>query len=134
MRNQRTDPQAEPVGFDGDRVFVGSRSWRAPARVLDSVRVGDLVVLVLDSVRVGDLVVLVLDWTPLADGRVGQHNLRAYALGGREVWVAEHPTHGSNDCYTEIHSRSPLIVGNFAGFRCEIEPETGRLVEAVFTK
>ena len=121
MRNLRTDPRAEPVGFDGDRVFVGPRSWRAPVRVLD-------------SARVGDLVVLVLDWTPLADGRVGQRNLRAYALGGREVWVAEHPTCGSNDCYTEIHSRSPLIVGNFAGFRCEIEPETGRLVEAVFTK
>jgi hypothetical protein len=31
-------------------------------------------------------------------------------------------------------SEVPLWVGNFEGFNCRIDPETGKILETVFTK
>ena len=110
------------VFIAGDRVDVGGNAWKAPVQVLD-------------AALVGGLVVLVLDWTPLSEGRKGPvQNLRAYYPDGREVWRAANPTRASNDCYTNISERDPLWVGNFAGYRCRIDPVTGSLLESVFTK
>lgn len=110
------------ITFDGNRVTVGEHHWDAPVRVLD-------------AARIGGLAILVLDWTPLSENRFGQvQNLRAYTFDGQEVWTAEHPTNMTTDCYTNIISREPLMVNNFAGYSCRIDPSSGRLLESVFTK
>jgi hypothetical protein len=110
------------VVFEDDEVTVGDQKWTAPAPVVDAVRVGDIVVVILDR----DL---------LSDRRAGQvQNLRAYTVEGDELWTAEHPTNTSADCYTKIINREPLRVANFAGYTCELNAQTGRLLETVFTK
>jgi len=62
-------------------------------------------------------------------------NLVAYSTSGERLWTAENPTAGSAaDAYVEFLSESPLWVGNFNGFDCRIDPETGGLLEKAFTK
>jgi hypothetical protein len=74
---------------------------------------------VLDAALIADRVVLVLDWTELREreGGFGQiQNLRAYTTDGRHEWTAQHPTNSTADCYTNMISSEPLVVGNYAGF------------------
>lgn len=59
-------------------------------------------------------------------------NLRAYANGGRILWEAEFPTPA--DYYYRIVGRDPLIAQSFSGYRCRIDPVTGRIIAAEFTK
>ncbi len=110
------------LSFDGDQIRVGAHRWKALAQVLD-------------AAQIGDLVVLVLDWTLLSKERFGQvQNLRAYTFDGQEVWTAEHPTNMRIDCYTNIIEREPLVVNNFSGCSCLIDPSSGHLLESTFTK
>jgi len=59
-------------------------------------------------------------------------NLRAYAADGELLWEAEFPE--AVDYYYRIVSRQPLVVLSFSSYRCRIDPETGRITEAEFTK
>ena len=62
-------------------------------------------------------------------------NFVAYSLSGEHLWTAQNLTQNSpTDAYVEFISEEPLWVGNFDGFDCGIDPETGRLIESVFTK
>ena len=64
------------------------------------------------------------------------NNLEAYDLNGNLLWVvSEHPMPGATAAYTNfIDSPNKLIVGNFAGFTCQIDTETGKLLDSQFTK
>ena len=53
---------------------------------------------------------------------------------GGKLWTAEHPGTGAADAYVEFMSEDPLIIWNFACFRCTIDPVSGKLLEAQFTK
>ena len=88
---------------------------------------------ILQSRRIGERILVVFD--PMDFPRCRQaRNLVAYDLNGNELWTAEHPTNETADCYVNFVSDEPLWVGNFAGFTCRIDLETGKLLEAVFTK
>ena len=88
----------------------------------------------------------VLDWRELA-GRFlviydymqfpknpPARNLFAHAADGTELWRAEPISTESADAYTNFISESPLVVGNFIGFNVTIDPQTGKVVDKVFTK
>jgi hypothetical protein len=108
------------VTFAGNVVTVGDRSWTAPYPVADARRVGDRIVVIYDY-RCGPV-------------DRAFHNLEAFDGGGVKLWTAENPGTGAADAYVELMSEEPLVVGNFAGSRCTIDPADGWLVEAVFTK
>ena len=94
----------------------------------------DLPVTVKEAVRVGDRVLVIHDYMayPLQQPAP---NLVAYTTGGERIWTAQNLTQSSpTDAYTNFISEDPLWVGNFEGFNCRIDPQTGRLLESVFTK
>jgi hypothetical protein len=65
-------------------------------------------------------------------GENALRNLRAYSMSGELLWEAEYPEPA--DYYYKIVSRCPLTVLSFSSYRCCIDPETGRIVEAEFLK
>ncbi|MEP0546213.1 MAG: hypothetical protein ABJF88_04720 [Rhodothermales bacterium] len=109
---------ATGLTFDGRTVEVAGHRWPVPVRVLD-------------GVRIEERVVLLFDWVALAahENRLGQvQNLRGYTPAGEHMWTAQHPTNTSADFYAQIVSRVPLVVANFVGTDCTIDPLNGRLL------
>src|SRR5262249_13853439 len=106
------------VDFSGHTVTVAGQTWRAPWPVKQ-------------AAVLGERVVLLYDYT--AAPRDSQfRNLEAFTLAGEHVWTAEHPTSEAADTYVEILSIEPLIIWDFACYRCTIDPSNGRLIEAQF--
>ena len=88
---------------------------------------------ILDARRIGDRVIIIFDYMSFPKSQQAQ-NFMAYDLNRKLLWVAEHPTTQNTDTYINITSEEPLKASNFASFSCEIEIETGKLRNAVFTK
>lgn len=88
---------------------------------------------ILDARQVGRRIIVIYDYMDFPKWRQA-HNLVAYDLNGNELWTAEHPTNTTADCYVNFLSESPLIVDNFAGYKCIINESSGRLIESRFTK
>ena len=89
---------------------------------------------VLESREIGDFVVVVYDYMAFAE-RQPARNLFAYsALSGQFAWRAGDIGFGATDAYTNILSASPLTVGNFAGYACTIDLDTGKVLTTTFTK
>lgn len=65
-------------------------------------------------------------------GNGALRNLRAYSPTGELLWEAEFPE--AADYYYRVVSREPLTVLSFSSYRCRIDPESGRIVEAEFMK
>jgi hypothetical protein len=65
-------------------------------------------------------------------GQNSLRNLRAYSMSGQLLWEAEFPEPA--DYYYKIVSRTPLVALSFSSYRCQIDPETGRILEAQFVK
>ena len=62
-------------------------------------------------------------------------NLVALDSEANLIWtVGDTPIDSPAASYTCIESTTPLIVGNFAGFHCTIDPQCGDLLESRFTK
>jgi len=62
-------------------------------------------------------------------------NLVAIDRDGHIVWtISANPVDSPNAAYTNISSVDPLTVGNFAGFSCVVDAETGTLLDSTFTK
>jgi hypothetical protein len=108
------------VTFSGHTVTVGSQTWDAPWPVRQAATVGDRVVLLYDYMA--------------APTDRQFRNLEAFTVSGERLWTAEHPTSEPADCYVEILATDPLIIWDFAGYRCTIDPSNGRLIDAEFTK
>lgn len=102
------------------RIFVDGEAWEFGRRILD-------------AHRIGDRVVIIFDYMEFAKPQQAR-NLMAYDLGRKLLWVAEHPTDKQTDTYVRITSESPLRASNFASYMCDIDIETGKLLNAVFTK
>jgi hypothetical protein len=108
------------ISFSGKTVSVGGQTWQAPWPVKQAVVIGDRVILLYDHMA----------GPPHHQFR----NLEGFSLFGQHVWTAEHPSSETADVYIEIMSTDPLLVWNFACYRCAINPSNGRLIEARFTK
>ena len=97
---------------------MGAREWKVDYPVRDARLVGDCVVVLYDHA---------------AGPRHRQfRNLQAFDRFGGLLWTAEHPTAESVDAYIEIVDVSPLILWNFACYRCTLDPRTGKLLDAKF--
>lgn len=89
---------------------------------------------VLDAIRLDDRILVIHDYMAYPKEKPAP-NLVAYTMTGERLWTAENLTASSaTDAYTAFISESPLWVWNFECFRCKIDPNTGKLLESVFTK
>lgn len=62
-------------------------------------------------------------------------NLFCYSINGEVLWKAELPVgENTEDYYYKITSHCPLIVHSFSSFLCEIDPETGKILNKEFVK
>ena len=88
---------------------------------------------VLEASLIGNRVLVIYDW--MAFDRNGPaKNLFCYDRSGQLLWRAEDIGHGATDAYTGIIAEEPLSVGNFAGFACRIDEQTGKVLGTCFTK
>jgi hypothetical protein len=106
--------------FSGNRVTVGDQSWTVPHPVRDARRIADRIVVIYDYMS--------------GPKHEAFHNVEAFDDAGQKLWTAENPGAGAADAYVEFTSEDPLIIGNFTGFQCTIDPRTGKLLHAEFTK
>jgi hypothetical protein len=88
---------------------------------------------VADARRIGDRIVVIYEYMS-GPKRAAFHNVEAFDDAGRKLWTAENPGTGATDAYVEFMSEEPLIIWNFACFRCTIDPATGKLLNAEWTK
>ena len=89
---------------------------------------------ILEAIQLDDNVIVIHDYMAYERGKPAP-NLVAYSLRGERVWTGQNMTESSpTDAYVGFLSEEPLWVGNFDGFKCKIDPKTGRLLESVFTK
>ena len=96
----------------------------------------DLPIRALDAVRLGERVLVIHDYMAYPRGKPAP-NLVAYSPSGDRLWTAENlgaSGLGETDAYVSFLSEEPLWVYNFAGYRCRIDPQTGKLIESQFTK
>jgi hypothetical protein len=108
------------VSFSGQTVSVAGHTWQAPWPVRQAAVIDGRVLLIYDY---------------MAGPRHRQfQNLEAFSFSGQRLWTAEHPTSETGDVYVEFVSTSPLVVWDFACYRCVIDPSSGRLIESQFTK
>jgi hypothetical protein len=107
--------------FAGNLVTVGGRTWAVPYPIRDARRIGGRIVVIYDY---------------LAGPRHATfRNVEAFDDAGAKLWTAEHPSRcDPADAYVEFMSEVPLVVWNFACFRCTLDPATGKLLRADFTK
>jgi len=109
--------------FSGHELVVGGHGWNAEHPVLA-------------ALLVEGVVCVILDFMTFPCGQQAA-NLRGYSRTGEPLWVAEHPTNSTTDYYVSLEGVGDdghLLVGNFAGFRCRVDPGSGRLVRCEFTK
>lgn len=108
------------VAFEGNQISVGDQKWNTPYSIEDCVLVGDKIVVIYEH---------------SAGKTWGQFcNLEAFSLAGHKLWTAEHPTNETADSYVRILAPNPLIVLNFAGFVCQLDVATGKILKEEFTK
>lgn len=88
---------------------------------------------VLEASLIGDRVLVTYDWMAFACNRAAR-NFFCYDRQGNQLWRAPDIGCGAVDAYTGIIKEAPLWVGNFAGFNCRIDMETGEALDTEFTK
>ena len=108
------------ISFDGKTLDIGAKTFELEYPIHDAFVSKDRIIVLFDH---------------MAQREAGQfNNLVAINRDGDRIWVAEHPTTTTSDVYIEIVEKDPLIVWNFAGYRCTIDVDDGKLIEARFTK
>jgi hypothetical protein len=108
------------LSFEGRTVTCDEQTWDAEYPILA-------------AREAQGLICLILDYMAFPRHRQAQ-NLRAYTPGGEPVWIAEHPTNETADCYTGFIEGRALAAYSFAGFACEVDASSGKLRSTVFTK
>ena len=106
--------------FSNDIVTVAGRSWAVPYPIIDLKQIEDRVFIIYDPSS--------------GPGHGRFHNLEAFEVDGRRIWTAEQPVEEPSAVYLEFREGDGLWVWNFACYLCEIDPDTGRLLKARFTK
>ena len=120
---------AEAPRTDGSAIEIGQVRVQMPCQVKEAFCFEGRTIVLLDP----DAYLTDPDFP--AERRRGNdplRNLRAYSTSGELLWEAEFPEPA--DYYYRIVSRSPLVVLSFSSYRCRIDPETGRILEARFVK
>jgi hypothetical protein len=108
------------VTFNDKDVTCGDQTWEADYPVLAARQVEDCVCLILDY----------MSFPKHQQAR----NLRGYTSAGVLLWIAEHPTNETADCYVDFIDKPTLAASNLAGFACDLDATTGKLMTVTFTK
>ncbi len=88
---------------------------------------------ILDTCEIDKRVVVIFDY--MSYPKSGQaKNMVAFDMEQKELWTAEHPTTQTNDAYVKFTGGDPLRAWNFACYHCTLDPATGKLLAAEFTK
>lgn len=111
----------DTLSVAGHQIHCGPHAWNAPYPIHS-------------AAFIEGVVVLVYRYDAAADQPGQFQNLRGFSPAGELLWIAEHPTNTSADTYVDLLSEVPLRASNFAGYVCEIDPRTGRILHATFTK
>jgi hypothetical protein len=131
--------------FVGRTVTCGSHTWDAGYPILEA------------NDKAG-CVCLILDYAAFPKWRQAR-NLRGYTTEGGLLWIAEHPSDDTVDCYTSFLDKERLraeiaehptgsaarcfagilddscfLAYNFAGYQCLVDPASGKLVRVLFSK
>ena len=111
--------------FEGCLVTVDGNTWSTEKPVIDA------------KIKNG-VVLLILDYDQYPDNRVAC-NLEGYSINGERLWVAENPTDTPNEAYVEFLADGDVLdntveVSDLAGFRCDVDINTGTLVNVVYSK
>ncbi|VVN19075.1 hypothetical protein PS619_04227 [Pseudomonas fluorescens] len=88
---------------------------------------------VLQAVLINERVLVIYDWMAFERAAPSQ-NLFCYDRSGNLLWRAPDIGMGGRDAYTGVISEEPLWVGNFSGFDCRIDEESGLVLKTLFTK
>ena len=88
---------------------------------------------VLEWRRIGDKILVIYDYMDFPKNAPAR-NLFAYTESGELLWQGEAFSTLSTDASVSIISEIPLVVSNFAGYAVTYDIETGRVVDARFTK
>jgi hypothetical protein len=102
------------------RVFVDHKWWRFAKPILQ-------------AKKIKNTVLVIFDYMAFPNGRPAP-NLAAFDEEQKEVWVAASASASGTDAYVNFLSEEPLRVWNFAGYECELDLATGRLLKAQFTE
>jgi hypothetical protein len=117
------------VSFQGQKLIVDGKSVEMAWPILDAFALGERIVVLFDP----DAYLLNPDYKARRrQGADAIRNLCAFSRTGEKLWAAEFPE--NSDYYYKISSQTPLLANSFSSFRCEINPDTGRIKSKTFLK
>lgn len=117
------------LNFEGDKILVGDRLFTMPYLVREAFVLDDKIIVLLDPNS------YLKDPNYGIERRRGKDtlkNLFALSEAGKLLWEAEMPEQA--DYYYKISSLSPLKVNSFSSYKCEIDPQTGKILSKEFFK
>jgi hypothetical protein len=89
---------------------------------------------VIEAREISGVVVVVFDYMAFPRDAPAK-NLFGYSVTtGEQLWRTGGISTGATDAYTSVISEEPLVVGNFAGFDCQVDIITGNVVGKAFRK
>ena len=125
MRNEK----GHAVTHDGDIIRIDGHPTRMDYMVRDAFWAHGRAIVLLDPSAYLDNPAF---GAQRRKSRKPDHNLRAYSPAGELLWQAEQPEFA--DHYYKIESREPLVALSFSAYRCDIDPENGRILRKTFLK
>jgi hypothetical protein len=120
---------AHKVTHEGDIIRIDGHPTRMDYMVRDAFWAHDRVIVLLDPDAYLDNPAF---GAQRRKSRKPVQNLRAYSPAGELLWQAEQPEFA--DHYYRIESREPLVALSFSAFRCDIDPESGRILRKHYLK
>ncbi|MCI0507454.1 MAG: hypothetical protein L0Z73_15275 [Gammaproteobacteria bacterium] len=115
---------AKSITFKNSTVTIGGRSWDAGKPVVD-------------ALWKNGMVLLIFDYMQYPENKVAR-NLEGFSENGERLWIAENPTDTPNEAYTEFlpddmqSGVDTVSVGDLAGFTCNVDITTGKLINVVY--
>ncbi len=83
---------------------------------------------------INDLAIVILKFDELAPKHRQFQNCIALDKSGKQIWIAEHPTNQSADSYVNFMGTHDNRLWNFGCYVCSLDFNTGKLLNAEFTK
>jgi hypothetical protein len=119
------------VNFSGKSLEIDGRSIETRWDIQEAFEVGGKVIALLDFfATIKQPVLHIREIRDLPKGR----NLHCFSKEGALLWEAEFPEGDGPDYYYSVTSRVPLVANSFSSYRCEIDPDTGKILRRQFYK
>lgn len=118
------DSALRAVTFDGDIIRIDGKPTRMDHMVRDAFWAHGRAIVLLDPAAYLDNPAY---GAQRRKARKPAQNLRAFSPAGELLWQAEQPEFA--DHYYRIESREPLVALSFSAFRCDIDPESGKILK-----